>query len=158
MKIHNKLIKSKLVAGNTDLCSNFIITILTRTGLHKRNLISPYSLILIFRLFLPLPLFFFFLPNNYFYTAFNTYMNVLNDTHRGSLWFWPPLKWVTSPFCWNVVSFDSDTHWRWVKHMAKRVCRNCPIPKCGAKYLVKLSNHLTDVHRLDYQISIEGSG
>ena len=34
MKIHNKLIKSKLVAGNTDLCSNFIITILTRTGLH----------------------------------------------------------------------------------------------------------------------------
>ena len=124
----------------------------------ERNLISPYSLILIFRLFLPLPLFFFFLPNNYFYTAFNTYMNVLNDTHRGSLWFWPPLKWVTSPFCWNVVSFDSDTHWRWVKHMAKRVCRNCPIPKCGAKYLVKLSNHLTDVHRLDYQISIEGSG
>ena len=34
MKIHNKLIKSKLVVGNTDLCSNFIITILTRTGLH----------------------------------------------------------------------------------------------------------------------------
>ena len=34
--------------------------------------------------------------------------------------------------------------------MAKRVCRDCPIPNCGAKYLVKLSNHLTDVHALDY--------
>ena len=34
--------------------------------------------------------------------------------------------------------------------MVKRVCRDCPIPHCGAKYLVKLSNHLTDVHRLDY--------
>ena len=34
--------------------------------------------------------------------------------------------------------------------MAKRVCRNCPIPNCGAKYLVRLSNHLTDVHGLDY--------
>ena len=35
-------------------------------------------------------------------------------------------------------------------NMAKRVCRDCPIPNCGAKYLVKLSNHLTDVHELDY--------
>lgn len=34
--------------------------------------------------------------------------------------------------------------------MAKRVCRDCPIPNCGAKYVVKLSNHLTDVHELDY--------
>ena len=34
--------------------------------------------------------------------------------------------------------------------MAKRVCRDCPIPSCGAKYLVKLSNHLADVHELDY--------
>ena len=34
--------------------------------------------------------------------------------------------------------------------MTKRVCRNCPIPNCGAKYLVRLSNHLTDVHGLDY--------
>ena len=34
--------------------------------------------------------------------------------------------------------------------MTKRVCRDCPIPNCGAKYLVKLSNHLTDVHTLDY--------
>ena len=32
----------------------------------------------------------------------------------------------------------------------KRVCRDCPIPNCGAKYLVRLSNHLADVHGLDY--------
>ena len=30
------------------------------------------------------------------------------------------------------------------------MCRDCPIPNCGAKYLVRLSNHLTDVHGLDY--------
>ena len=35
-------------------------------------------------------------------------------------------------------------------NMTKRVCRDCPIPNCGAKYLVRLSNHLTDVHGLDY--------
>ena len=35
-------------------------------------------------------------------------------------------------------------------NMVKRVCRDYPIPECGAKYLVKLSNHLTDVHQLDY--------
>lgn len=29
-----------------------------------------------------------------------------------------------------------------------RSCRDCPIPECGAKYLVKLSNHLADVHGL----------
>jgi hypothetical protein len=33
--------------------------------------------------------------------------------------------------------------------MASRVCRDCPIPGCGAKYLVKLSNHLSGVHLLD---------
>ena len=35
-------------------------------------------------------------------------------------------------------------------NMAKCMCLDCPIPNCGAKYLVKLSNHLTDVHELDY--------
>ena len=35
MKIHNKLIKSTTVAEKADLWSNFIITILTRTGLHR---------------------------------------------------------------------------------------------------------------------------
>jgi hypothetical protein len=29
----------------------------------------------------------------------------------------------------------------------KRVCRTCPI--CGSKDLVRLANHLADVHQLD---------
>ena len=33
--------------------------------------------------------------------------------------------------------------------MVKRVCRDCPVPNCGARYLVRLANHLTDVHLLD---------
>ena len=37
-----------------------------------------------------------------------------------------------------------------IVNMTKRVCRDCPIPNCGAKYLVRLSNHLTDVHGLNY--------
>ena len=32
----------------------------------------------------------------------------------------------------------------------KRVCRSCPISSCGAKYLVRLANHLADVHQLDH--------
>ena len=32
----------------------------------------------------------------------------------------------------------------------KRVCRNCPISSCGAKYLVRLANHLADVHQLEH--------
>ena len=32
----------------------------------------------------------------------------------------------------------------------KRVCRNCPISSFGAKYLVRLANHLADVHQLDH--------
>ena len=37
-----------------------------------------------------------------------------------------------------------------VNMVYKRVCRNCPIPSCGAKYLVRLANHLADVHQLDH--------
>ena len=33
---------------------------------------------------------------------------------------------------------------RTVNMVYKRVCRNCPISSCGAKYLVRLANHLTD--------------
>ena len=33
--------------------------------------------------------------------------------------------------------------------MVERVCRDCPVPDCGAKYLVRLANHLADVHLLD---------
>ena len=31
-----------------------------------------------------------------------------------------------------------------------RVCRNCRISSCGAKYLVRLANHLADVYQLDH--------
>ena len=39
---------------------------------------------------------------------------------------------------------------RAVNMVYKRVCRNCPISSCGAKYLVRLANHLADVHQLDH--------
>ena len=32
--------------------------------------------------------------------------------------------------------------------MGKRVCRHCPIPGCHSKFLVRLANHLTQVHEL----------
>ena len=32
----------------------------------------------------------------------------------------------------------------------KRVCRNCPISSCRAKYLVRLANRLTDVHQFNH--------
>ena len=32
----------------------------------------------------------------------------------------------------------------------KRVCRNCPISSCRAKYLVRLANHLTDVYQCNH--------
>ena len=31
------------------------------------------------------------------------------------------------------------------------MCRDCPVPNCGARYLVQLSNHLTAVHGLGYR-------
>ena len=33
--------------------------------------------------------------------------------------------------------------------MPERIFCDCPIPACGAKCLVRLANHLTDVHMLD---------
>ena len=44
-----------------------------------------------------------------------------------------------------------------VNMVYKRVCRDCPIPGCGAKYLVILANHLADVHQLDYTQHSEDS-
>ena len=32
--------------------------------------------------------------------------------------------------------------------MGKRVCRYCPVPGCHSKFLVRLANHLTQVHEL----------
>ena len=34
--------------------------------------------------------------------------------------------------------------------ISKRVCRNCPISSCGAKYLVRSANHFADVHQLHH--------
>ena len=39
---------------------------------------------------------------------------------------------------------------RTVNMVYKRVCRNCAISSCRAKYLVRLANHLADVHQLDH--------
>ena len=39
---------------------------------------------------------------------------------------------------------------RTVNMVYKRVCRNCPISSCRAKYLVQLANHLAHVHPLDH--------
>ena len=39
---------------------------------------------------------------------------------------------------------------RTVNMVYKRVCINRPISSCGAKYLVRLANHLADVHQLDH--------
>ena len=36
-----------------------------------------------------------------------------------------------------------------VVNMSTRGCRDCPVPDCGAKYLVRLANHLANVHMLD---------
>ena len=35
-----------------------------------------------------------------------------------------------------------------VNMVYKKVCRNCPISSCGAKYLVRLANHRAGVHQL----------
>jgi len=32
--------------------------------------------------------------------------------------------------------------------MVRRTCKNCRIPGCGSKCLVRLANHLTQVHEL----------
>ena len=87
---------------------------------------------------------------------------VLNDLVLSLLSLKCPLCPVLWPFCRVLCPF-------WPSHnrlkfagtflillrprtvnMTNRVCRDCPIPNCGAKYLVSLSNHLTDVYRLDY--------
>ena len=36
-----------------------------------------------------------------------------------------------------------------VVNMSVRGCRDCPVPDCGAKYLVRLANYLANVHMLD---------
>ena len=39
-------------------------------------------------------------------------------------------------------------HFRTVNIMGKRVCRHCPIPEGHTNFLVRLANHLVQVHEL----------
>ena len=63
------------------------------------------------------------------------------------LWpFWPVFGF--SDTLYNLTICEKDVTvvfiYRTVKMVYKRVCRNCP------KYLVRLANHLADVHQLDH--------
>ena len=76
-------------------------------------------------------------------------------------WFWPfrpgyglsglCLAFLTLYITWLFAKKMSFVFiHRTVNMVYKRVCRNCPISSCGAKYLVRLANHLADVHQLDH--------
>ena len=45
----------------------------------------------------------------------------------------------------SFVQLESDIC---IVNMKKLKCKHCPIPGCGSKYLVRLANHLTQVHEL----------
>ena len=45
----------------------------------------------------------------------------------------------------SFVQLDSNIR---IVNMKKLKCKHCPIPGCGSKYLVRLANHLTQVHEL----------
>ena len=78
--------------------------------------------------------------------------------------FWPGfgLSGLVMAFLACVWPFWHSITWLFAKKMSfvfihrtvnmvyTRVCRNCPISSCGAKYLVRLANHLADVHQLDH--------
>ena len=50
--------------------------------------------------------------------------------------------------CWIINSFvQLESNIR-IVNMKKLKCKHCPIPGCGSKYLVRLANHLTQVHEL----------
>ena len=74
-------------------------------------------------------------------------------------WFWPfwpgyglsdlCLAFLTLYITWLFAKKMSFVFSRQtVDIIYKRICRNCPISSCGAKYLVRLANHLADVHQL----------
>ena len=60
---------------------------------------------------------------------------------------WPFWHYITWLFALKMSFVFSH---RTLNMVYKRVCRNCPISSCGAKYLVRLANHLADVHQLDH--------
>ena len=45
----------------------------------------------------------------------------------------------------SFVQLESNIR---IVNMKKLKCKHCPIPGCGSKYLVRLANHLTQVHEL----------
>ena len=57
----------------------------------------------------------------------------------------PCLFGINSQIVCLVFHFETNTR---TEIMSKRFLRDCPIPNCGETYLVKLSNHLADVHEL----------
>ena len=76
-------------------------------------------------------------------------------------WFWPfrpgyglsglCLAFLTLYITWLFAKKMSFVFSRRTVNMVyKRVCRNCPISSCGAKYLARLANHLADVHQVDH--------
>ena len=88
----------------------------------SRKNVALWPYILLFLLVLTLSCLFWYCPS---------FPDVLSSIKRR-----PPMKCV---------------HWvseRRRVNMVNRICRNCTI--CDAKYLVKLSNHLADVHGLDH--------
>ena len=87
---------------------------------------------------------------------------VRNDLVLSLLSLKSPFRPVLWPFCPLLCPF-CPLHKRlkfagtvlfllrpWTVNMTKHMCHDCPIPNCGARYLVRLFNHLTDVHGLDY--------
>ena len=64
--------------------------------------------------------------------------------------FWPG-SGLCLAFTWLLAKKMSFVFiHRAVNMVYKRVCRNCPISSCAAKYLVWLASHLADVHQLDH--------
>ena len=62
--------------------------------------------------------------------------------------FWPFWHSIVPYYLRKKMSFVFSR--RTVNVVYKRVWRNCPISSCRAKYLVRLANHLADVHQLDH--------
>ena len=58
-------------------------------------------------------------------------------------------EWPVWPFKFRVIiSFVQCQFSFHAINMVNRNCKHCPIPGCGSKFLVRLANHLTQVHGL----------
>ena len=68
-------------------------------------------------------------------------------------WLWPfwPMFGLSDTLTWLfAMKMSFVFSHRAVNMIYKRVWRNCPISSCGAKYLVRLANHLADFHQLEH--------